>query len=84
MAWGTLASFMITPAMLLRWHRRVVAKRWKLADFQVYYNAARSHASLDGRTPQTVAGGHTVAPADLHHVRWISHCRDAVQLPVAA
>jgi hypothetical protein len=30
----------------------------KLADFQIYYNAARSHASLAGRTPLTFAGGH--------------------------
>jgi hypothetical protein len=41
----------------------------KLADFQVYYNAARSHASLDGRTPLTVVGEHAVAPADLNQVR---------------
>ena len=33
----------------------------KLADFQMYYNVARSHASLDGRTPLTFASGHTVA-----------------------
>jgi hypothetical protein len=25
-----------------------------------------------------------VAPADLTNVRWVSHCRDLVQLPVAA
>ena len=23
-------------------------------------------------------------PADLNHVRWVSHCKDLVQLPVAA
>ena len=28
--------------------------------------------------------GHTVVPADLNHVRWVSHCRDFVQLPFAA
>ena len=56
----------------------------KLADFQVYYNAARSHASLEGHTLLTIAGGHTVARAELKHVRWVSHCRDLVQLPVAA
>jgi hypothetical protein len=28
----------------------------KLADFQTYYNAARSHASLEGHTPLFVAG----------------------------
>jgi putative transposase len=56
----------------------------KLADFQTYDNAARSHASLEGHTPLTFAGGHTVARAELNHVRWVSHCRDLVQLPVAA
>jgi hypothetical protein len=56
----------------------------KLAEFQVYYNAARSHASLEGHTPLTFAGTHTVAAADLNQVRWVSYCRDLVQLPVAA
>jgi hypothetical protein len=56
----------------------------KLAEFQVYSNAARSHASLEGHTPLTFAGKHTVAPADLNQVRWVSYCRDLVQLPVAA
>jgi putative transposase len=56
----------------------------KLADFQVYYNAARSHASLDGHTPLTLAGGHAAAHAELNNVRWVSPCRDLVQLPVAA
>jgi putative transposase len=45
----------------------------KLADFQTYYNAARCHASLEGRTPLTFADGNTVARADLNQVRWVSH-----------
>ena len=49
-----------------------------------YYNAARSHASLEGHTPLTFAGGHAIAHAQLNNVRWVSHCRDLVQLPVAA
>ena len=56
----------------------------KLADFQTYYNAARSHASLEGHTPFTFASGHPLARAELDNVRWVSHCRDLVQLPVAA
>jgi putative transposase len=43
----------------------------KLADFQAYYNAARSHASLEGRSPLTFAGESTIARADLSHVRWV-------------
>ena len=56
----------------------------KLAEFQTYYNAARCHASLEGRTPLTFADGHTVAPTDLNQGRWVSHCRGLVQPPVAA
>ena len=67
---------------VLFWNVRDLER--KLADFQAYYNAARSHASLEGHTPLTFAGGHTVARAELNNVRWVSHCRDLVQLPVAA
>jgi hypothetical protein len=56
----------------------------KLAEFQIYYNAARCHASLDGRTPLTFVGGQATVPADLKRVRWVSHCRGLVQLPAAA
>src|SRR4249920_1630130 len=67
---------------VLFWNARDLER--KLADFQAYYNAARSHASLEGYTPLTFAGGHTMTHADLNNVRWVSHCRDLVQLPVAA
>jgi transposase InsO family protein len=67
---------------VLFWNTRDLER--KLAQFQVYYNAARSHASLEGHTPLACAGGHTAIPGDLNHVRWGSHCRDLVQLPVAA
>ena len=56
----------------------------KLAEFQAYYNAARGHASLEGHTPLTFASRHTMSPVDLSQVRWVSHCRNLVQLPVAA
>ncbi len=67
---------------VLFWNSRDFER--KLADFQAYYNAARSHASLEGHTPLTFAGRHRMARAELNHVRWVSHCRDLVQLPVAA
>jgi hypothetical protein len=67
---------------VLFWNARDLER--KLADFQAYYNAARSHASFDGHTPLAFAGRHTVARAELNNVRWVSHCRDLVQLPVAA
>ena len=67
---------------VLFWNARDLER--KLADFQTYYNAARSHAALEGHTPLTFAGGPPVARAELNNVRWVSHWRDLVQLPVAA
>lgn len=67
---------------VLFWNARDLER--KLADFQACYNAARSHASLEGHTPLAFAGGHTMVRAELNNVRWVSHCRDLVQLPVAA
>jgi hypothetical protein len=66
---------------VLFWNVRDLER--KLAEFQAYY-AARSHASLDGHTPLTFADRRPVPVAVLGHVRWVSHCRGLVQLPVAA
>jgi hypothetical protein len=67
---------------VLFWNRCDLERQ--LAEFRTYYNAARCHAALEVRTPLKVPDRNTVAPADLNHVRWVSHCRDLVQLPVAA
>ena len=67
---------------VLFWNARDLER--KLAEFQVYYNAARCHASLDGQTPLHFATRRTAARADLRHVRWVSYCKDLVHLPVAA
>jgi putative transposase len=67
---------------VLFWNARDLER--KLAEFQAYYNAARGHASLEGHTPLAFSSQHTMVPADLNDVRWVSHCRDLVQLPVAA
>ena len=40
--------------------------------------------ATDSYTPLTFVDKHAVAPADLSQVRWVSHCRELVQLPVAA
>jgi putative transposase len=67
---------------VLFWNARDLER--KLAEFQTYYNEARGHASLEGHTPLTFASEQTVVPADLNDLRWVSHCRGLVQLPVAA
>ena len=50
---------------VLFWNARDLER--KLADFQTYYNAERSHGSLEGHTPLTFAGGHTVPRAELNN-----------------
>ena len=67
---------------ILFWNARDLER--KLAEFQTYYNAARCHAPLAGCTPLAFANGHSPASADLSQVRWASHCRSLVQLPIAA
>src|SRR5262249_28742891 len=67
---------------MLFWNGRDLER--KLAEFQTYYNVARCHAPLASRTPLTFADEDPVAGGDLNQVRWASHCRGLVQLPVAA
>ena len=64
------------------WNARDLER--KLAEFQAYDNAARSHASLEGYAPLTFVDRRQAAHGDLSHVRWVSHCRGLVQLPIAA
>lgn len=42
---------------VLFWNARDLDR--KLAEFQAYYNASRSHASLEGRTPLAFVSGHS-------------------------
>src|SRR5215475_6355199 len=67
---------------VLFWNARDLER--KLAEFQAYYDAARCHTVLDGLTPLIFAGKQRIPTADLNHVRWVSYCRDFVQLPAAA
>jgi putative transposase len=67
---------------VLFWNGRDLER--KLAEFGVYYNEARVHASLDDHTPLTFANNPRIAYADLSRMRWVSYCRDLVHLPVAA
>jgi transposase InsO family protein len=52
----------------------------KLDDFKQYYNQARTHRSLGGKTP--VNSQNPVARID--SLKWNSYCRGLYQLPVAA
>ena len=67
---------------VLLWNTRDLAR--KLSGFQIYYNIERVHASLDGKPPLGVTDRKTAKHAKLDDLRWASHCRGLVQLPVAA
>ena len=55
----------------------------KLLDFQRYYNGHRTHAGLDGRTPESSRDA-APARASLSSYRWQPHCRGQYQTPIAA
>ena len=67
---------------VLFWNGRDLER--KLADFRAYYNVERVHSSLDGKTPLGVTAEKSVEHAKLDDMRWRSHCRGLVQLPIAA
>ena len=55
----------------------------KLFEFQGYYNGHRTHAGLDGRTPEPRMGLGS-ACASVSSYRWQPHCRGLYQTPMAA
>jgi putative transposase len=55
----------------------------KLLDFQRYYNGHRTHAGLDGRTPEP-SPDVSCARASVRSYRWQPHCRGLYQTPMAA
>ena len=63
-------------------HSDVIAE--ETSPFRRCVSAAVQVSMTIGHAPLTLAGEHVVAPADLNNVRWVSHCRDLVRLPVAA
>ena len=55
----------------------------KLLDFQRYYNGHRTHAGLNGRTPEPRTD--TCCPyASVSSYRWQPHCRGLYQTPITA
>jgi len=55
----------------------------KLLDFRTYFNHHRSHAALEGRTPDQDAPMPR-AVANLHSYGWQCHCRGLYHTPMAA
>jgi transposase InsO family protein len=55
----------------------------KLLDFQRYFNGHRTHAGLNGGTPEPSTAG-VCARACVGSYRWQDHCRGLYQTPMAA
>jgi putative transposase len=56
----------------------------KLQAFAYYYNHSRVHQSLDGKTPDEMAGKPRNAHVGLESYQWQSHCGGLFQTPIAA
>ncbi len=56
----------------------------KLRRFQRYFNHSRTHASLDGNTPEEISGSLVTRPAILGNFTWETQCGGLFELPVAA
>ena len=55
----------------------------KLFEFEGYYNGHRTHAGLDGRTPEPSPDA-GCARTSVSSYRWQPHCRGLYQTPIAA
>ena len=55
-----------------------------LASVHPYTTAVMVRGLSNAEHKRTFASGRTLARAELDKVRWVSHCRGLVQLPVAA
>ena len=55
----------------------------KLLDFQHYFNQHRTHAGLNGHTPECPTDS-VRSTIDLKSYRWQRHCRGLYQTPTAA
>jgi putative transposase len=56
----------------------------KLRGFQVYFNQARTHLSLDGNTPFEIGRDVITRGATLRNYDWEKHCGGLFELPMAA
>ncbi len=56
----------------------------KLNLFTKYYNEARVHYSLQGKTPAAKSGGPGINKIDLKNYRWKNYCGGKFSIPIAA
>jgi transposase InsO family protein len=67
---------------MLFWSERDL--QFKLNRFIVYYNEARVHSSIQGKTPKGLSGNGAVAKIDIQNYGWKSYCNGRFSIPIAA
>jgi hypothetical protein len=70
------------PDHVIFWNRADLLR--KLGHFASYYNEARAHSALAGRTPSERRGHPSPAIVDLRQFSWQARCRGLFQTPIAA
>jgi putative transposase len=58
--------------------------QFKLNRYTCYYNEARVHSSIDGKTPKGLSGKGVVAKIDIRNYGWKSYCDGRFSIPTAA
>jgi putative transposase len=76
---GTLRSEYLDHVIF--WNRDL---RRELGQFASYYNEARAHSALAGRTPSEQRGHPSPPIADLRQFSWQEHCHGLFHTPIAA
>lgn len=56
----------------------------KLNQFKCYYNEARVHSSIDGKTPLGLSGCSAIGRIEIKNYDWKSYCNGRFSVPVAA
>ena len=56
----------------------------KLRQYQSYFNSARSHMGINGKTPKQKMNGIPSPAINLRDHQWVKHCNGMFQLPIAA
>ena len=56
----------------------------KLSQFMIYYNEARVHSSILGKTPRGLSGNSVVSKINIRDYGWKSYCNCRFSIPIAA
>jgi putative transposase len=76
---GTISRELLDRTLF--WNERDPLK--KLNEYQTYFNEARVHSAIGGKTPDN-RDSQTKITRELRNLKWRSYCQGLVNVPVAA